>query len=128
MGQWFKRKKKNYTEQVLEDNVSLLKEKIERLTVVLYNHYKDTAFRDLEEVFKTSLLIQLAETNLKATTGLEKEYYSYQRGRLDALGDVVEFFGICQQKNNHDLLMKKFKPTNVVNNGRVLGLKGKEGE
>lgn len=125
MGQWFKRKPKSKTDLILEANAASLIEKNTRNAYELYNHQKDAAFVILEESFKNSFLIQLAETNIKAALGQEKELYSYQRGRLDAITDVLSFLETCKSKTNHDLLKKQLKPSESTK-GRVLGFKERE--
>jgi hypothetical protein len=105
---------------VLEFNSSELKQKIANAAVELHGFRHDLIFKMFKRVFEMSRNVQILEFSSQDPKRSESEQVAYQRGRLEALTDVVEFFEFVENKD----LNKQIKSQSNPKSFRVLRTRG----
>lgn len=112
--------KQKPSQAVLEFNSSELKQKIANAAVDLHGFRHDAVFKMFKRVFEMSRNVQVLEFSAQDLKRNESEQIAYQRGRLEALTDVVDFFEFIENKD----LNKQIKSQNKPKRFRVLRTRG----
>ena len=112
----FKRTEKR--QLLLSYNKEKLVEGIERRALTLHGHTRDEVYVHLREVFQASRNVQLLDMN--GAKNIDE--FNYNRGRVDALTDMCEFFThTVEDQRIYNHLRDKMK---LIEGSNVRELKG----
>lgn len=95
--------------ELLSFNREKLLQNMSDYAVELHPLRRETSFILLKKAFETSRNIHILEFANQNGSRESKEHISYQRGRLDALNDVANFFSYAEKSELNKTLKSNIK-------------------